>query len=231
MASDVGLRSRSNAEELTRDGKMMTTRRKFTAADFDAPCMHHFPHRVKLALINQQSVPDALLYDEEHEDFTIVEVKYCRDTDRTTQSTKASKQHQQLRESIAESFQQEDSQTEARDTGMADLHTAITSNASSQSRVRQVTILLGVTGVIYRDTVDYLKALGIEGSALKTLLTDLHYIAIHGLERIWRQRGALIKQLGYLKWVNSSKSKKSRYKRAFQAPSHRKHNKKRKFWF
>jgi hypothetical protein len=229
MTSDVGLRTRSNVEELTRDGKTMTTRRKFTAADFDAPCMHHFPEQVKLALINQQSVPDALMYDEEHDDFTIVEVKYCRDTDRTTQSTKAAKQHQQLCESIAEPLQQESSQPAEQDTGMADLHTAITSSGSPQTRVRQVTILLGVTGVIYKDTLDYLKNLGVEGSALRTLLTDLHYIAIHGLERIWRQRGALIRQLGYLKWVNFSKNKKSRYKRGLQAPSHRKHNKKRKY--
>jgi ribonuclease HI len=234
IASDVGLRTRCNAEELAHDGKPMTTRRKFTAADFEAPGMQGYHERVKRALINQQSVPDALLYDEEYNDFIIVEVKYCRDTDRATQSAKATKQHQHLRDSIAEPPDPEVSQPEERDTCMADLRAAIASNADTVNApptVRQATILLGVTGVIYTDTVQLLTALGISGPALKTLLTDLHYTAIHGLERIWRQRRALIKQLGHLRWVNYSKSKKSRMKRAFTAPSHRKHNKKRKYWF
>jgi hypothetical protein len=97
--------------------------------------------------------------------------------------------------------------------------------------VHQVTILLGVTGVIYTETVECLTALGISGPALKTLLTDLPYTAIHGLERIWRQRGALIKQLGRLKWVNYSKTKKTHMKRAMKTPSHRKSDKKRKYWY
>jgi hypothetical protein len=71
---------------------------------------------------------------------------------------------------------------------MEELSAAIASSAQS-TRVHQVTILLGVTDVIYTETVERLTALGISGPALKTLLTDLHYTAIYGLERIWRQAG------------------------------------------
>jgi hypothetical protein len=77
---------------------MMTTRRKFTAADFDAPCMDS-PTWVKRALIDQQSVPDALMYNFVGDTYTIVEVKYCRDTDKATQRAKAIQQHQHLCES------------------------------------------------------------------------------------------------------------------------------------
>jgi hypothetical protein len=114
---------------------------------------------------------------------------------------------------------------------MAELSAAIASSAQS-TRVHQVTILLGVTGVIYTETVERLTALGISGPALKTLLTDLHragYTAIHGLERLWRKRGALIKQLGRLKRANCSKTKRTHMKRACKTPSHRKSNKKRKY--
>jgi ribonuclease HI len=103
VASDVGLRTRSNAEELTHEGQIMTIRQKFTATDFDAPCMENFPTWVKRALINQQSVPDALMYNFVGDTYTIVEIKYCRDTNKATQRAKATQQHQHLCESLAAS--------------------------------------------------------------------------------------------------------------------------------
>jgi hypothetical protein len=211
----------------------MTTRRKFTAIDLHHPCMDCFPKSLKLALINQHSIPDAVMFNEETNVFTKVEVKYCRDTDKATQRAKATKQHQHMCDSIADSQNHEDDQPEERDTGMADLSDAITLSWSlyGAPTVRQVTIPLGVTVVIYTDTVVLLTALGISGPALKTLLTDLHYTAIHGLERIWRQRGALIRHLGHLKRVNYSRVKKTYRKRGCKAPSHRKSNKKRKHGF
>jgi hypothetical protein len=233
IASDVGLRTRSTAEELTHEGKTMTTRRKFTAADLDHPCMDCFPKSLKLALINQQSIPDALLFNEESNTFTIVEIKYCRDTDKATQQAKATEQHQRLRDSIADSANHEADQPKGQDTSAGDLNEAIISSWGLYGvpTVYQVTILLGVTGVIYTDTVVFLTSLGISGPALKTLLTDLHYTAIHGLERIWRQRGALIRHLGHLKRINYSRVKKTNRKRGSKAPSHRKSNKKRKHGF
>jgi hypothetical protein len=47
-------------------------------------------------------------------------------------------------------------------------------------------------------------------------------------ERIWKQRGALLKHLGHLKLNNCSKNKRANMKRAFKAPNHRKHVKRRK---
>jgi hypothetical protein len=192
--------------------------------------MDNFPTWVKRALIDQQSVPDALMYNFVGDTYTIVEIKYCRDTDKATQQAKATQQHQHLCESLAASPNHDADQPEEQDTDMEELSAAIASSAQS-TRVHQVTILLGVTGVIYTETVERLTALGISGPALKTLLTDLHYTAIHGLERIWRQRGALITQLGRLKWVNYSKTKETHMKRAMKTPSHRKSNKKRKYWY
>jgi hypothetical protein len=190
--------------------------------------MDNFPTWVKRALIDQKSVPDALMYNFMGDTYTIVEVKYCRDTDKATQRAKAIQQHQHLCESLAASPNHDTDQQQEQDTDMAELSAAIASSAQS-TRVHQVTILLGVTGVIHTETVERLTALGISGPALKTLLTDLHYTAIHGLERIWRQRGALIKQLGRLKWANYSKTKRTHMKRACKTPSHRKSNKKRKY--
>jgi hypothetical protein len=109
---------------------------------------------------------------------------------------------------------------------MPSLCTALTEPWGSS--VSQVNILLGVTGVIYNDTEQQLSNLGVTGPALKKLLADLHYNAITGLERIWKQRGALLKQLGCLAMANYSKNKKARMKAAHATPLHRKHVKRRK---
>lgn len=73
-------------------------------------------------------------------------------------------------------------------------------------------LLLGVTGTISNGTTDLLKTLGVEGPALRTLLTDLHFIAVTGLEKVWKLRHALIRELGYLKAVNMSKAKRKSYR-------------------
>ena len=227
-ASDIGIHKRSSAEELIHKGTTLTTRRKFTQADFDDPYMPSIPHRVQQALINQRSVPDALMYDEQYNVFTIVEIKYCRDTDKDTQRVKAAEQHKHLHDSIAGMDDQPDQPEEQHDTGMTDLCAAIRDADQTRPSVFQKTILLGVTGVIYAETEQQLTTLGVSGPALKKLLSDLHYTAISGLERIWRQRGALLKQMGHLKMANCSRGKKARMKRAFKVPCHRKHAKRRK---
>jgi hypothetical protein len=83
-------------------------------------------------------------------------------------------------------------------------------------------------GVIYNDSEQQLSNLGVTGPALKKLLADLHYNAITSLERIWKQRGALLKQLGCLAMANYSKNEKARMKAAHATPLHRKHVKRRK---
>eukprot|EP00882_Tetradesmus_deserticola_P000535 GHRQ01000587.1.p1 GENE.GHRQ01000587.1~~GHRQ01000587.1.p1 ORF type:complete len:2327 (+),score=302.27 GHRQ01000587.1:5202-12182(+) len=228
VASDIGVHKRSSTEELNHNGTMLTTRRKFVEADFDDPYLQNLPHRVQQALINQQSVPDALLYDDQYNTFTVVEIKYCRDTDTATQRAKATRQHQHLCANIIGPDNVQAELGDEQDTAMADLCAVISNSDQSRPSVHQITILLGVTGVIYSETEQQLTTLGVSGLALKKLLSDLHYTAISGLARIWKQRGALLTQLGHLKMANYSKSKKARMKRAFQVPCHRKHVKRRK---
>jgi hypothetical protein len=130
------------------------------------------PEQVKQALATRGSIPDAIMcqVDEttQRRHYTLVEVKYCRDTDPTNQQQKAEQQHSQLKETIEE--------------------------FGANSIVDQVTILLGVSGVIYTDTADLLKEkLGIRDTPqLESLLTELHHIAIKSLNSIWEQRGAMI---------------------------------------
>eukprot|EP00882_Tetradesmus_deserticola_P009436 GHRQ01009960.1.p1 GENE.GHRQ01009960.1~~GHRQ01009960.1.p1 ORF type:complete len:171 (-),score=2.33 GHRQ01009960.1:104-616(-) len=168
------------------------------------------------------------MYNFEWNTFTIVEIKYCRDTDRETQRAKATKQHKHLCQSIAGQDNQEDTLVDLQDTGMQELGDALSGAGICSPSVSQVTILLGVTGVIYEETERQLTQLGVSGPALKKLMSDLHYTAISGLERIWRQRGALLKQLGHLRMANYSRGKKVLAKRAFKAPWHRKHVKRKR---
>ena len=227
VTSDVGVHKRSSKEELTRNGTTLTTRRRFTAEDFANPYLEAVPHAVQRALINQHSVPDALMYNHQHNEFTMVEIKYCRDTDRSTQHAKATQQHEHLCTSISGASAQTEPGAQGNQE-MTSMCAAISDTDYLRPSVRQVTILLGVTGVIFTETEQQMTNLGVKGSALKKLLRDLHYIAINGMERIWKQRGALLKHLGHLKLNNCSKNKRANMKRAFKAPNHRKHVKRRK---
>ena len=53
--------------------------------------------------------------------------------------------------------------------------------------------MLGVGGAIYKSVSTALRVqLGVDGPRLRQLLTELHFIAVTGLNRIWRQRQALL---------------------------------------
>jgi hypothetical protein len=91
--------------------------------------MDNFPTWVKRALIDQQSVPDALMYNFVGDTSTIVEIEYCRDTDKATQRAKATQQHQHLCESLAASPDYDADQPEEQDTDMEELSAAIASSA------------------------------------------------------------------------------------------------------
>ena len=100
----------------------------------------------------------------------IVEIKYCRDTDPLPQQSRASQQHHVLRETLAQHAP-----------------TAV---------VEQVTLTLGVSGVLYKASIEALKdKLGVTEPQLGNLLTQLHHIAVDSLNRIWAQRWAMINQL------------------------------------
>lgn len=94
--------------------------------------------------------------------FTVVEIKYCRDTNTEDQWARATQQHKDLVDALT-AYQPK----------------------GGKIQVRQETILLGATCAIYNNTVETLQHLGVHGRALDTLLRDLHYIAVQGVENAW----------------------------------------------
>jgi len=167
VTSDVGWRKRHEAPDLPLP-KAATTR---NIQAHNLP--DSIPAHVKEAL-TKCSIPDAFMhnYDEEHDvhHYIIVEIKYCRDTDPLPQQSRASQQHHVLRETLAQH--------------------------APKAVVEQVTLTLGVSGVLYNASIKALKdKLGVTEPQLGNLLTQLHHIAVDNLNRIWAQRWAMINQL------------------------------------
>ena len=119
---------------------------------------------------DQSSIPDATLQHTDpatgREKYTLVEIKYCEDTRPEGQETRAREQHQALKHRL--------------ESGGAD--------------VSVVTIMLGVTGAIYKDTTESLQQLGVTGAALPRLLKHLHFHAVTSLNTIWKHRCTLIRE-------------------------------------
>ena len=165
LTSDVGWRKRHNQETDPPLPRAATTK-MLSYSDLPGS----IPTDLQDQLI-MCSVPDALLYDynqtQDTHHYTIVEVKYCRDTDPTQQQARASQQHQKLRDTIA--------------------------RYAPDATIDQVTLMLGVSGVIYKSFNKALEdKLGVIQPRLNTLLIQLHYIAVNHLNRIWDQRWAMI---------------------------------------
>jgi len=121
--------------------------------------------------IRTTSIPDAMLYTFNRKkrcrEYTLVELKYCRDTRPEDQEARAEQQHLQIVQAL-----------KTHDT---------------TATVKHCKLMLGVSGAIYQSTIQHLKEdLGIEGSALDNLLKQLHLIAVEHLEKIWRYRSAKI---------------------------------------
>jgi hypothetical protein len=93
----------------------------------------------------------------------IVEVKYCKDTDKTKQEERASEQHARLTALLKQNKQE----------------------------VQQHTILLGVGGTIYKDTLNHLKALGIDKDRAVKLVERLSAYAVTQMRNIIHTRRAL----------------------------------------
>ena len=166
------------------------------------PLPEYMPPRAQTALRSHCSIPDVLLFERDHNsksnEYTLVEVKYCRDTDPSQQRARALEQHKQL---------------------MVDLM-----HADPTSRVKLVTILLGVSGSIYKRSNAAMQYLGVRGSALQGLLKRLHFNAVYHIRKIWKHRAALMGIHTELQQANWSK-----WKRAAQKQSiHRKHTKRKR---
>jgi ribonuclease HI len=96
----------------------------------------------------------------------IVEVKYCRDTDRSSQALRAEQQHEALRESLLQVGYQPDQ-----------LHMHV--------------ITLGATGTIYTDAHETLMHLGIDSkAACKRCCADLHAHAVTYVMRLLKTKWA-----------------------------------------
>lgn len=113
---------------------------------------------------NNRSRPDFTLYNEVSTEegttrrFTLAEIKYCVDTKPQDQLDRAKAQHAAL---------------------------ACRLKQAPNTTVDTVVILLGNAGYIYEThTKEQLARLGIQGSALKSLLTNLHVQAIKSLTTI-----------------------------------------------
>jgi hypothetical protein len=83
--------------------------------------------------------------------YKLLEIKYCRDTDPSQQENRAEHQHKRLMKAL-QIF-------------------------NPNARVTLTTITLGVSGCIYKRTVNQLKELGIVGPTLTRLLKKLHHLA------------------------------------------------------
>ena len=164
IASDVGANKRR--EEKGRPKIIMG--RTISAAALPPA----IPTRVRQHLM-EDSIPDAVLYHYDRKKrrrcYTIVEIKYSRDTDPEAQIARAEAQHAQLADTIK--------------------------TYDPTAQVQRCNLMLGVSGAIYRSTVQHLQTdLGIDGPELKALLKKLHLIAIAHLERIWKYRRAKINE-------------------------------------
>jgi ribonuclease HI len=141
LMSDVGVRKRLSEGEAPE--QMLPVRK--IPADLELPA--GVPPALKTALTQSCSVPDMLLY---HTDkagrrvYTIVEIKYCRDTQPEGQTARAAEQHKAL----AQCIRQHD----------------------KLAQVQEVTLMLGVSGVIYNNFIANMRQLGVDGPLLEGLL-------------------------------------------------------------
>jgi len=115
------------------------------------------------------SIPDITLLDKvikrgfEWHRLTLVEIKYCNDTNPAAQRERAQQQHARLLSQI--------------------------NNSDTFTTARLIVILLGAAGYIYStDTQQPLTNLGITGPTLKTLLRNLHLQSIKSLTQIIKVR-------------------------------------------
>ncbi len=90
----------------------------------------------------------------------IVEVKYCRDTDRSQQEQRAEQQHQELCEAIE----------------------------GAGHTIKRSTILIGVGGTVYKDTLQTLIDLGVDRKEARQALEEVHLYTVRQVHRVLKIR-------------------------------------------
>ncbi len=102
-----------------------------------------------------------------HESYDhIVEVKYCRDTEKSTQALRATQQHEALKQALLQVGYK-----------LEQLHIHV--------------ITLGATGTIYTDTHSTLRHLGIDGkTASQRCCADVHIHAVSYVMRLLKTKWA-----------------------------------------
>jgi ribonuclease HI len=149
--------------------------------------------------IRSHCKPDAMLVRTERsiKRYELLEIKYCRDTDPTQQETRAERQHDRLMKAI-QIF-------------------------DPKAEVKLTTIMLGVSGCIYKKTEEKLKELGVVGPALPRLLKRLHHLACRHVEEIWNIRHAAIQNART--YARNTWSKRKNEMHTQQETQHRKRRK------
>jgi hypothetical protein len=125
--------------------------------------------------------------------YTVVEIKYCRDTKPEDQEARAVKQHEKLVSTLKK--------------------------YDKNARVKHCTLLLGVGGTIYKEFGQTLSNdLGVRGRPLETLLRKLHFKSVQAVGEMWKHRRALLHNK-----LGSKKGRTTGTKRAnpTSAPQHR----------
>ena len=102
--------------------------------------------------IRKHSIPDAFLYKPatatEMAEYWIVEIKFCRDTDRAGKLEQAREQHRELFKTLCA--------------------------ARTGARIHYMPLIIGVGGSIYTGTVHQLTKLGVNGRDLKNTVRTVH---------------------------------------------------------
>ncbi len=136
----------------------------------DHPLPATMPKQAQAVLRSSRSIPDMILYQyhyrSDNREYTIVEIKYCRDTDPGDQLARAATQHENLAQSLE--------------------------SADPTAAINRINLVLGVSGTMYKSLISDLEELGVTGAPLKHLLKSLHCISVTHLGKIWKHRQALI---------------------------------------
>jgi hypothetical protein len=112
--------------------------------------------------------PDALVQTHDKKGnctLHIVEIKYCRDTDRSNQEQRAHKQHNRLEEVLKE----------------------------AGHVVQRQTILIGVFGTAYEDSITALKKLGVDPKIAKQTLQKVHVYTVKQFTKLMGSRQPMTK--------------------------------------
>ena len=103
-------------------------------------------------LVRRQTTPDALLYkpaaNGQNSEYWIVELKFCRDTDKEGKMVQAVEQHKGLCSAIQQ----------------------VDRNAT----VHYMPLVIGVAGSIYKELSSHLVALGVNGQDVKATIRAIH---------------------------------------------------------